>query len=127
MLRWETCLFHIKSRVSILLHIVKSGPLSLKTDICRKLLVGDSLASDRLSPSLIPRIKGVMSKCNAIETLTFAEGISISEFIDALISYFSTYQVDTSDSLDRRTSASHAWWILLEMIYCANGVTVTIQ
>jgi len=35
MLRWEMRLFHIKSRVSILLHIIKSDPLSSKADICR--------------------------------------------------------------------------------------------
>jgi hypothetical protein len=32
MLRWETRLFHIKSRVSILLHIVELDPLSPKAD-----------------------------------------------------------------------------------------------
>jgi hypothetical protein len=47
MLRWETHLFHIKSGVSILLHIIKSYPLSQNRDICRKLLVGNSLASDK--------------------------------------------------------------------------------
>jgi hypothetical protein len=77
MLRWETRLFHIKSRVSILVHIVTSDPLSPKVDICRKLLVGDSLASDKLSPALIPPINGVMSKCNMIATVTFPEGIGI--------------------------------------------------
>jgi hypothetical protein len=127
MLRWETRLFHIKSRVSILLHIVKLDPLSPKADICRKLLVGDSLASDKLSPGLIPRINGVMSKRNTIATLTFPEGISISEFIDALTSYLSTFQADTSARLDLRTSGSRASWILRQKIYRANGVTVTIQ
>ena len=127
MFRWESRLFHIKSRVSILLHIVESDPLSPKADICRTLLVGDSLASDKLSPGLIPRINGVMSKCNTIATLTFPEGISISEFIDALTSYFSTFQADTSASLDLRTSGSRASWILHQKIYRANGVTVTIQ
>jgi hypothetical protein len=127
MLRWETRLFHIKSRVSILLHIVKLDPLSPKADICRKLLLADSLASDKLSPGLIPRINGVMSKHNTIATQTFPEGISISEFIDALTSYFSTFQADTSDSLDIRSSGSRASWILRQKIYRANGVTVTIQ
>jgi len=127
MLRWETRLFHIKSRVSILLHIVKLDPLSPKADICRKLLVGDSLASNKLSPGLIPHINGVMSKRNTIATLTFPEGISISEFSDALTSYFSTFQADTSASLDLRTSGSLALWILRQKIYRANGVTVTIQ
>jgi hypothetical protein len=127
MLRWEMRLFHIKSRVSILLHIVKSDPLSPKADICRKLLVGDSLASDKLSPGLIPHINGVMSKRNTIATLTFPEGISISELIDALTFYFSTFQADTNASLDLRTSGSRASWILRQKIYRANGVTVTIQ
>jgi len=68
-----------------------------------------------------------MSKCNTIATLTFPEGISISEFIDALTSYFSTFQADTSASLDLRTSGSRASWILPQKICRANGVTVTIQ
>jgi len=127
MLLWETRLFHIKSRVSIILHIVKLHLLPPKADIFRKLLAGDSLASDTLSPGLIPRINGVMSKRNTIATLIFPERISISEFIDALTSYFSTFQADTSASLDLRTSGSCASWILRQKIYRANGVTVTIQ
>jgi hypothetical protein len=78
MLRWETRLFHNKSRVSILLHIIKLDLLSPKADICRKLLVGDFLASNKFSPGVIPSIKGVMSKRNTISTLTLPEGISIS-------------------------------------------------
>jgi len=112
MLRWETCLLHIKSRVSILLHIVKSDPLLLKADICRKLLLRNSQASDKLSSGLIPRISEVMSKCTTIATLTFPEGISISEFNDTLTSYFSTFQADTSASLDLWTCGSRASWIL---------------
>jgi len=127
MLRWEMRLFHIKSRVSILLHIIKLDPLSPKADMWRKLLVGDSLASDIVSPGLIPCINGVMSKCNTIATVTFPEGISISEFVDALKSYFSTCQVDTSASLDLLTSGSRASWILRQRIYRAHGVTVAIQ
>lgn len=49
-LPWQTCLFNIKSRVSILLHIPKSDPLSWKSDICRKLPVGDSLDLVILTP-----------------------------------------------------------------------------
>ena len=127
MLRWETRLFHIKARVSILLHIVKSDPLSLKADICRKLLVGDSLASDKLSPGLISCMNRVMGKRNTIATLTFPEDIGISEYIDALASYFSTFQADMSASLDLRTSGSRESWILRQKIYPVNGITVTIQ
>jgi len=83
--------------------------------------------SDKLSPGLIPRINGVMSKRNTIATLTFPEGITISEFIDALTSYFSTFQADMSAGLDLRTSGSRASSILRQTIYRANGVTVTIQ
>jgi hypothetical protein len=108
MLRWEMRLFHIKSRVSILLHIIKLDPLSPKADMWRKLLGGDSLASDKVSPGLIPRINGVISKCNMIATVAFPEGISISEFVDALKSYLSTCQADTSASLDLLTSGSRA-------------------
>jgi len=127
MIRWETRLLHLKSRVIILLHISKLDPLSQKADICRKLLVLDSLASDKLPPGLIPRINGVISKRNTIATLTVPEGITISEFIDALRSYFSTFQGDTSASLDIPTSGSRASWILHQRIYRANGVTVPIQ
>jgi hypothetical protein len=127
MLRWEMCLFHLKSRVSILLHIVKSDPLSPKEDIWRKHLVGDSLASDKLSPSVIPRINGVMSKHSLIATLTFPVGIIMSECIDALTSYLLTSQTDTSASLDLPTSVSCAWWILYQTIPQANSVTVTMQ
>jgi len=120
-------IFQMKWRVSTLLHIVESDPLAPKADISRKLFVGDSLASDKLSPGLIPRINGVMSKCNTIATMTFAEGISISQYIDALTSNFSTFQADTRASLDLWTSGSHASWILRRRISLANGVTVTIQ
>jgi len=68
-----------------------------------------------------------MSKCNTIATLTFPEGIRISEFIDALRFDFSTFQADTSASLDLWTSRSRASWILPQQIYRANGITVTIQ
>jgi len=126
-LRWDMRLFHIKSRVRILLHIVRSDPLLLMADICRKLLMGDSLASFILSPSLIPPIKGVMSKCSMIATLTFPEGISIMEFFDALTSNFSTFQVDMSSSLDLETSASQSLWIHHQKMHQANGVPVPIE
>jgi len=84
MLQREVHLMHIMSRVSIPLHIVISDCLLLKADICRKHIVGDSLASDKLSPSVIPCIKLVMSKRYLIATLLFSEGISISQLIDAL-------------------------------------------
>jgi hypothetical protein len=67
-----------------------------------------------------------MSKRSMIATLTFPEGIMISELIDALTSYISTFQADTSASLDPRTSGSRASWILRQMLHRANGVTVTI-
>ena len=108
MLRWETRLFDVKSRVSNLLHITKADPLSLKADICREHLVGYSLATDKLSHGLIPRMNRVKSKCNTIATLTFPEGISISQCIDALTSYFSTFQVDRSARQDKPTSESRA-------------------
>jgi hypothetical protein len=127
MLRWKTHLFHIKSKDSILQHTFKSYPLSPKADIWGKLLVGDSLASDKLSCCLISRITGVRNKLNTIATLTFPEGISISRCIDALISFVSTFQVDMSSSVDLGTTGSHALWILSEKLYRANGVTVTIQ
>jgi len=120
-------LFHIKSRVSNVPHMVQSDPLSLMADICRELLVGDSLASDKLSPSLIPHINGVMSKYSMIATLTLPEGISISECIDALTSYSSTFQAGTRASLDLQTSGFCESWIPRPMIHCAIGVTVTIQ
>ena len=116
MMQWKTCLFHIKLRVSILLHILKSDSLSPKADIGRKLLVEDLLASDKLSPGLIPRINAVMSKRNTIATLTFPEGIGISEVIEGLTSYFLTFQADMSTSPDLRTSRSHASWILRRKI-----------
>jgi hypothetical protein len=127
MIRWKSHLFHIKSRVSILLPIMKSHPLSLKATICRKLLVGDSLASKKLSPGLRPRINSLLSKHNTIATLTFPEGISISEFLDTLTSYFSTFQADTSASQDPQTSGSISSRILRHKIYRANAITVTIQ
>jgi len=127
MLQWETRLFHIKLRVIILQHIVKSDHLSPKADICRKLLVGDSLASIELSPGLIPCINGVKSKCHTIATLTFPEDISISKFIDALTSYFSKFQANTSASLDLQTCGSCAFWILRQKIYWVNSVTVFTQ
>jgi hypothetical protein len=81
---------------------------------------------DKQSPGLIPRITGVMSKCNKIATLSFPEGISISECIDAVTSYLSKFQAETSASLDLRTSGSLESWNLCPTIYRANSVTVTI-
>jgi len=85
-------LFCIQLSVSSLLHILKSDPLSPKANICRKLLAGDSLAFDKLSPSLITRTKGVMIKSNMVETLT---------------SYFSTFRADTGASLDIQTAGCY--------------------
>jgi hypothetical protein len=112
MLRWEMHQFHIKSRVRILQHIVKSYPLLPKADICRELPVGDSLAFDKLSPGLTPCINGVMRKRSMFATLTFPQGIIISVFIDALTFYLSTLQANTSSSLDIRTSGSRSSSIL---------------
>jgi len=102
----EMPLFHLKLWVSILLHIVKWDPISWKADICRKHLVEDSPASDKLSPRLIPRITGVMSESSAIATLSFPEGIGISVLIDPLTSYCSPIQVDMGTSIDLRTTES---------------------
>jgi hypothetical protein len=120
-------LFHIKLRVSILRHIVESDPLLRKADICRYHLGGDSLASDKLSPILIFRINGVTTIRSMIATLTFPESSSISECIDTLRSYFSTFQADTRASQDLRTCGFHSLWILCQKIHRANGITVTIQ
>jgi len=59
--------------------------------------------------------------------MTFPEGISISELIDALTSYFSILQMNMHTSLGLWTSGSHASWIFCQKIYWVNGVTVTIQ
>jgi len=117
---------HIMSRVSIPLHIVISDCLLLKADICRKHIVGDSLASDKLSPSVIPCIKLVMSKRYLIATLLFLEGISISQLIDALTWYFSTFQVETCTNLHLWTSGAGALCILRHKIFQANVITVTV-
>jgi len=128
MLQWETRLYHIKTRVSILLHIVKLDPLLPQTANCRNLLLGDSLVSTKSSPGLKPGINSVMRKCNTIATLAFPEGISILEFkVDALTSYFSTFQADTSPCLDLRPSGSRALWAIRQKIYRANGITATLQ
>ena len=127
MLWWEWHLIHIKWGVGMLLHTVKSDHLSQKADTCRQLDVGDSQVSDKLSPSLIPYIDPVMSKCNMIATLTCLEGMRISEFFDALLSEFPIFKVDTSISLDIWTSVSHALGILHHKIHWANSITATIQ
>jgi len=123
---WGTHIIDIKSSVRILLHIVISDPISPKSAIRRKLLVRDSLASDKLSPALIPHINRVMSKCNRIVTITFPEGISILERIATLTSYCSTCQTDTCMSPHPQTSGFHASWISPQELYRGNGVTVTI-
>jgi len=68
-----------------------------------------------------------VSKRGTIATVTFSEGIIISELIDTLTSYVSTFQADLSTSLDRCTSSFHASWILRQKIHWVNGITVTIQ
>jgi len=117
MLRWEMCLVHIMLRVSILLHIVRSDHFSLKADIRRTLLVRNSLVSQKLSPGLIPRINAVMSKRSVIAILTVPEGISISEIIAALTSYFCTFQANNSTRLDLWTTGCSASWNLCSMIH----------
>jgi len=88
--RWETHLFDIKTVVSIPLHMDQINPLLLITDICRELHVGHSLISNKVSPCLIPLINRVISKCNAIATLVYPDGISKLQFIDALTFDFLT-------------------------------------
>jgi len=128
MLRWEMQRFHIKLKVCILLHIVKSDPLWLKVDICRDLLGGDSLTSNIVSTtSFIPRINSVMSKHSMIATQTFPDSISILELINTLTSYYSTFQADTSSRLELQTSRSHPSCILCQLMYQAISVTITIQ
>jgi len=124
---WESLLFQIRLRVCILLHIVKSDPLSPKAERCRKHLVGDSQGSDTLSHTFIPRMNGVMSKCNTIASLTFPEGISLSQIIDSLTSYGLAFQANMSTSLDQWTCGSRESWFLCHRICQANGVTVPIQ
>jgi len=96
----ETHLFHIHLSVCILLHIIKLYPLSQKADICRMLLLGDSLESDKLSPSLVSHINRGLSKCSTIATLAFPEGISISEMIDDMPFKFSILRADMNTSVD---------------------------
>jgi hypothetical protein len=87
-LGWEMCLFHIKSKVFLLLHIGKSDHVLPKTDICRLLLLGKSLASNGISPSLMACTNRVIRKCSMISIPIFLEGISILEYIDNLSSHF---------------------------------------
>jgi len=74
-------LIHIKPRVSMLLDIIWHDPLSLKEVTFQELLMGNSLASNNLSPSVIPDINRVMSKWNTIVTLTFPVSIGILSII----------------------------------------------
>jgi len=126
-IRWETRLFHIKLRVSILLCIFYSDPLLPNTDKCRTFLVGNTLVSNKLSPSLIPGINGEMSNRNMIATMIFAECISISELIDTLTTDFWTFQADMSASPDLQTSGYHASCIFRQKISWKDSITVTIQ
>jgi len=127
MFRWETWIFHIILRVSILLPIVEPDPLSPTAYICSKLTLGDSPTSEKLSPCLIPYINRVMSKCSMIATLTSLENISTSVFIDAHTVYFSTFEANTSASRILLTSGLPASWIVHQMIHWVNCVTITIQ
>jgi len=103
------------------------NPLLLITDICRQLHVGHSLISNKVSPCLIPLINRVISKCNALATLVYPDGISKLQFIDALTFDFLTVEVDLSSSQALQPSESHAMSIYCEKIYQRNGITVTIQ
>jgi len=93
MLGWEMHLLEITSRFCIWLHIIQSYPLFPKPDIWRKLFLGDSLVSNKLSPRVIPHIIRVLSTPSTIATLLYPEGISKSEFIDARTSQISKLQV----------------------------------
>ena len=83
-----------KSIQKIQLHIVKSDTLLSKADIFKKLLVGDSVLSNKSSPSLIPHINRLICKSKTIAIQTVPGGVNISELIDARTSYFSNFQVD---------------------------------
>jgi hypothetical protein len=76
---------------------------------------------------LMPHINRVMSTGNTIATLTFPGGSSITEFIDALTSYFLIFYADTSASQDVPNSGSRSSCILHLAIYRPNGITVTVQ
>jgi len=111
--QWELCWFDNKSRVRILLNIIKSDPLSLKAAICSKLPVADYLVRNKFSPRLMPDINRVMCKCSLVATLTFPEGISISEIIDTLSSSFWTFHLGMSAS-------SHYTWVQLSRCSCSS-------
>ena len=78
--------------------MIEAAPLSPKTDIFRKLLIGDSHLCDKLIPSLNPCINGVMRKRNSIVSLVFPNDIPISEFIQSLTSYFVLFHIDPAAS-----------------------------
>lgn len=112
MLRWETRLVDITLNIRILLRIIKSATLLPQADSHRKLPAGDSLPSDKLSPSLRYCINGVMQKCNLLVTLKFPDDISTSELIDVLTSHFLRFQVYISTRLDLQYSGFRQSWIL---------------
>ncbi|KAF8241240.1 hypothetical protein K440DRAFT_646462 [Wilcoxina mikolae CBS 423.85] len=127
MLRWETPLFHIKSRVSILRYMIEAAPLSAKPDTYRKLLMGDSYSCNKPIPSLNPRMNGVMKKRNTIAHVAVPNDVIMSEFIQSPTSYFAAIQMDPDASCDLRDSGSRESWILHQNIPTANSVTVTLQ
>jgi len=105
------CLFHIKSKEFLLLHIAKSDPVLPKTDICRLLLVGESLASNKILPSLMAYTNRVIRKYSMISTLIFPEGISILEYIDTLLSYFwHSIQIQHQQNVFYSLEASRSVW-----------------
>jgi hypothetical protein len=67
-----------------------------------------------------------MNKRNKIAILTFPKGISITELIDTLTSYFSMIKPYMSASRFLESSGSHGSWMLHHTIYRSNSVTVTI-
>lgn len=121
------CLFHIKSRVSILLHILSSHLLWPKADMYRMLHVGNSLGSDKLTPSLIPQIDTVITIPNMIVTLSCSEGINILELINVVTFHISIFNVCMSTSIHQGKSRAHELCILRQNQYLANCGNVTIQ
>lgn len=101
------CLVYLKLRVSIVLPITNSDPLSPKADNCKMFHVEDSPASKKLATSVILCIGVVMCNCNEIATPACPQCINISAHNNPMRVYFSIFQLDRNARLDVHTSQSN--------------------
>ncbi|KAI5801105.1 hypothetical protein EDC01DRAFT_780849 [Geopyxis carbonaria] len=111
MLAWEQRLFYIKSRLSVLRHILKEKPTSRHADLCLRMLINKPMLPKAIAaPALIGISHGRRLK---ISTLTFHKLSLDVSFTEGLANHFKYLADKHPEHLGprlRRNRADARWW-----------------